>query len=142
MRDPCDRNVFCAVINEVDDPPVTYPNAPVTGVDFQFLAAGRTRIVGQGENLAVNSLEQGMSNESNSLCADCLSSSEYLSTGASAFQTGRAVLLVGNALFFAPFFRHKTVPKILPDGTVLLEIDQHRDFAALLIGDELDAGHS
>ena len=32
---------------------------------------------------------------------ECLISSEYLATGACAFQAGRAVLLVGNALLLA-----------------------------------------
>jgi hypothetical protein len=54
----------------------------------------------------------------------------------------RPVFLVGNTLFLAPRLGNQAVPEVLPNGTVLPEIDQHRRSAALLIGYELDSGHS
>ena len=82
------------------------------------------------------------SRESNSPWAECLISSEYLATGACAFQASRAVLLVRDALFFPPRFRDKTVPEILPDGTVFFQVDENPDLSAFLIDYELDSGHS
>src|ERR1035437_8711028 len=68
-------------------------------------------------------------------------SSESLATGTSVFKASRAVLLGGDGSFLAARFRHKTVPKIFPDGAVFFQVDQDPDLAALLIGDELNSGH-
>src|SRR6266853_429215 len=81
------------------------------------------------------------SSASNSFCADCLISREYLTTRAGAFQAGCAVLLIRNALFLPPRFRHKAVPKVLPDGPVFFQIDQDTDLAALLVSHVLDSAH-
>ena len=67
---------------------------------------------------------------SNSFCADCLISREYLATRTGAFQAGCAVLLVRNALFLTARFRHKTVPEVLPDRSVFFQVDQNTDLAA------------
>src|SRR5437773_6013779 len=81
------------------------------------------------------------SSASNSFCADCLISREYLTTWAGAFQAGCAVLLIRNALFLPARFRHKAVPKVLPDGPVSFQIDQDTDLAALLVSHVLDSAH-
>jgi hypothetical protein len=125
------------IVDEINYAPVTHSNAPLVLVAPQFLASCGPGIVGQCP-IRVNTES---SSESSSLCAECLISSEYLATGACAFQAGRAILLVRNALFFPPRFRHKTVPKIFPEGAVFFQVDENPDLAALLIGDELDSGH-
>jgi len=57
----------------------------------------------------------------------------YLTTRAGAFQAGSAVLLVGNALFLPARFRHKTVPEVLPDGSIFFQVDLNGHLAALQV---------
>ena len=58
--DPRDGDVFCCIVDEVHDPPVTNPNAPVISVDSQLLASGGPRIVRQQQDLAVDPSENGI----------------------------------------------------------------------------------
>jgi hypothetical protein len=51
------------------------------------------------------------------------------------------VFLVWNALLLASRFGNQAIPEVLPNGTVLPEVDQHRRPAAFLIGYELDSAH-
>src|ERR1035441_2874292 len=37
---------------------------------------------------------------------------------------------------------YKPVPEVLPDGPVFFQVDENAHFAALLVGDILDSGHS
>ena len=60
MRDSRNHHGFRCIIDEVNYAPVTYPNTPMVPVNFQLLTAGRTRIVGQRQNLAINSPEHGI----------------------------------------------------------------------------------
>src|SRR6266481_6048752 len=83
-----------------------------------------------------------LSSASSSFPAAGFISSEYLATPAIVLQALGPVFLVGNALLLAPRLGNQTIPEVLPNGTVLPEVDQHRRPAALLIGYELDSGHS
>jgi len=83
-----------------------------------------------------------VSSASSSFPAAGFISSEYLATPAIVFQAFGPVFLIGNALLLAPRLGNQTIPEVLPNGTVLPEVDQHRRPAAFLIGYELDSGHS
>src|ERR1039457_5656674 len=83
----------------------------------------------------------GSSSASNSLCADCLISREYLTTRVATLQAACPVSLVWNGLFFAPRFRHQTVPEVLPYRPVFFQVDENADLAGFLIGDKLDSTH-
>jgi len=60
---------------------------------------------------------------------------------ARAPQAACTVLLVGNALLFPPRLGDKPVPEVFPERAMLLQVDQHPDLAALLVGDKLDSAH-
>src|SRR6266481_5294739 len=83
-----------------------------------------------------------LSSASSSFPAAGFISSEYLATPAIVLQALGPVLLVGNALFLASRLGNQAIPEVLPNSTVLSEVDQHRRPAALLIGYELDSRHS
>src|ERR1022692_2159580 len=83
-----------------------------------------------------------LSSASSSFPAAGFISSEYLATPAIVLQALGSVFLVGDALFLAPRLGNQAIPEVLPNGTVLPEVDQHRRPAAFLIGYELDSGHS
>jgi hypothetical protein len=109
-------------------------------------SSGRPGIVGQGQNLPVYAGEQrgfrrSVASASNSFCADCLISREYLTTRAGALQACCAVLLVRNALFLPARLRNQTVPEVFPYGSVFFQIDENTDLAAPLVGDKLDSTH-
>jgi len=100
---------------------VTASNAPSVSRDFELVENGLVwNLRAINGYFRVNSAS---SSASNSFCADCLISREYLTSRAGAFQAGRAVLLVGNAFFLPARFRHKAVPEVLPDGPVLFQVD-------------------
>src|ERR1035438_9590018 len=46
------------VVDYVDYPVITYPNAPQIFVAFQLFASWRPRIIGKGQNLAIDAGEQ------------------------------------------------------------------------------------
>src|SRR5260370_19336813 len=83
-----------------------------------------------------------LSSLSSSFPAAGFISSEYLATPAIVLQTLGPVFLVGNALLLATRLGYQAIPEVLPNDTVLPEVDQHRRPAAFLIGYELDSGHS
>src|SRR5229473_7668450 len=83
-----------------------------------------------------------LSSASSSFPAAGFISSEYLATPAIVLQAFGPVFLVGNALLLASRLGNQAIPEVLPNGTVLPEVDQHRCPAALLIGYELDSGHT
>src|SRR6266404_41097 len=83
-----------------------------------------------------------LSSASSSFPAAGFISSEYLATPAIVLQALGPVFLVGNALLLAPRLGNQAIPEVLPNGTVLSEVDQHRRPAALFIGYELDSRHS
>src|ERR1700688_3953327 len=95
-----------------------------------------TRIL---RSIRVNS---ALSSASGSLAAAGFISSEYLGTPAIVLQALGPVFRVGNALLLAPRLGNQAVPEVFPNGTVLPEVNQPRRPAALLIGYELDSGHS
>jgi hypothetical protein len=78
---------------------------------------------------------------SNSLRADGLISTVYSATKASALDQIRFDHLEEDAFLFAPPFRNHPIVEILPDCTVLAEVDLHGHFAAFLVGQKLDASH-
>jgi len=80
VRDPSDTYEFRRVIDDIQHAPVTHSNAPLILVAFQLLAARGPGIVGQPKNLQVMRVNNGSSSASNSFCADCLISREYLTT--------------------------------------------------------------
>jgi hypothetical protein len=82
------------------------------------------------------------SSASSSFAAAGYISSEYLATPAIVLQAFGPVFLVRNALLLASRLGHQAIPEVLPNSTVLPEVDQHGRPAALLIGYELDSGHS
>ncbi len=59
-----------------------------------------------------------------------------------AFYTTRAVLLVRNALFLSSRLSYKTVPELLPKGSVSFQVDLNGHLAALFVRDKLDSGHA
>src|ERR1035438_978391 len=77
----------------------------------------------QKRRVLFRSVNSGSPSASNSFCADCLISREYLSTRAGAFQAAGAVLFVRNALFLSARFRNQPVREVLPDGPVCFQID-------------------
>src|ERR1022692_1962614 len=106
-----DTDELRRVVDDVYHAPVTDSDAPLTFVAFQFLVlhpAGRGSSASAKifRSMRVNS---GSPSASNSFCADCLISREYLSTRAGAFQAVCAVLLVRNALFLSARFRNQPV---------------------------------
>src|ERR1022692_4139373 len=114
---------FAASSIDVHHAPVTDSDAPLIFVAFQFLASCGPGIIGKRQNLPVDAVNSGSPSASNSFCADCLISREYLSTRAGAFQAAGAVLFVRNALFLSARFRNQPVREVLPDGPVCFQID-------------------
>src|SRR5258706_3602761 len=100
---------------------------------FSFLhPAGRGLLASARifRSMRVNSTS---SSASNSFCAECLISREYLTTPAGAIQTGCAVLLVRNTPFLPPRFRHQNLPAVLPDGPPILQVEPKTKLAPRLI---------
>src|SRR5450755_2139221 len=108
---------------------------------FSFLHPAGRGLSASARILLSTRVNSASSSASNSFCADCLISREYLTTRAGTFQAGCAVLLIRNALFLPARFRNKAVPEVLPYGSVFFQVDQNTDLAALLIGDKLDSAH-
>jgi len=52
MRNPRNAHKLRAIVNEVQDPPVTYTNAPKISVPFKLLAARRPRVLTKRFHLA------------------------------------------------------------------------------------------
>src|SRR3982751_1885999 len=80
------------------------------------------------------------SSASSSFCADCLISSECLTTRRGMFQALGAVLRIGNAFFLAARFRNHPVQEVFPNGPEFFQVNEDTDLAALFIGDKLDSG--
>jgi hypothetical protein len=59
MGNPRNDNEFCPVIDNINNAPVANADALLVFITPQFLAARRTGIVSQCQNLAIDSLEYG-----------------------------------------------------------------------------------
>jgi hypothetical protein len=60
----------------------------------------------------------------------------------SALYSTRAVLLVRNAFILPSRLSYKTVPEVLPKGSISFQVDLNGHLAALFVCDKLDSGHA
>ena len=60
MRNPRNAHKLRTIVNEVQDSPVTYTNAPEISVAFKLLAARRPRVLTKGFHLAHGPHQHGI----------------------------------------------------------------------------------